>query len=504
MAYTINLTDGSVLATVADGTIDTDATDLKLIGKNFTGYGEVLNENYIRILENFANVTAPTTPLVGQIWWNSDIGVLNVYDGTQFKAVSSSTVDVSEPTGAVEGDLWWNSADDQLYVYNGISWVLIGPSFATGSGTSGSIVEIITDTGSIDHVVVSSYVADTVIAIVSKDAVFTPQTTITGFGDIRPGVNLVSDLTIAGARFTGTATDTDALEGITSSQFLRSDVQSITTEILKIQHDNGLRVGAGDDLQLDVVGSNQVEIFNRIAGAGMQIGTTDGGGSPRPAFDINGTTGDISLQAAKITNAADPTSAQDLATKNYIDTVVGIAGGGALFADGSVPMSGNFAPSLDGSFDLGSITNKFSTVYAQTFAGTATEATYADLAERFHADGSYAPGTIVELGGVAEVTRVNEELSDDVFGVISTAPGYLMNSRAGTNETHPPIAMSGRVPVRVVGAVKKGDRLVSAGNGIARAATKDELTSFNVIGRSLDDKNTLEEGVVEAIVNMNS
>ena len=110
------------------------------------------------------------------------------------------------------------------------------------------------------------------------------------------------------------------------------------------------------------------------------------------------------------------------------------------------------------------------------------------------------PGTVVELGGSAEITRSMTELSENVFGVISTNAAYLMNSAAGDNLTHPPIAMTGRVPVRVVGIVKKGDRLVSAGNGIARAANPGEATAFNVIGRSLINKVDSDEGIVEAIV----
>ena len=121
-------------------------------------------------------------------------------------------------------------------------------------------------------------------------------------------------------------------------------------------------------------------------------------------------------------------------------------------------------------------------------------------AERFAADEFLAAGTVVELGGVAEITKSRQDLSDKVFGVISTRAAYLMNGGAGTDETHPPVAMTGRVPVRVVGQVSRGDRLVSAGNGFARSALPGEATAFNTIGRSLADKNTAEEGLVEAIV----
>jgi hypothetical protein len=113
------------------------------------------------------------------------------------------------------------------------------------------------------------------------------------------------------------------------------------------------------------------------------------------------------------------------------------------------------------------------------------------------------PGTVVELGGAKEITRSRTDLSENVFGVISTRPAFTMNGGAGQNDTHPPVAMTGRVPVKVVGRVTKGDRLVSAGNGIARAALAGEPTPFNVIGRSLVDKTTDDLGTVEAIVSIN-
>jgi hypothetical protein len=132
--------------------------------------------------------------------------------------------------------------------------------------------------------------------------------------------------------------------------------------------------------------------------------------------------------------------------------------------------------------------------------GARLNATYADLAERFEADSAYEPGTVVELGGDKEITAVVDELSDTVFGVVSNTAAYLMNSGAGEDATHPPVAISGRVQVKVHGQVKKGDRLVSAGKGFARAATKLEITAFNTIGRSLTTKTTSGPGTVEAIV----
>jgi len=110
------------------------------------------------------------------------------------------------------------------------------------------------------------------------------------------------------------------------------------------------------------------------------------------------------------------------------------------------------------------------------------------------------PGTVVELGGAKEITRSQQDLSENVFGVISTRPAYTMNGGAGEDDTHPPVAMTGRVPVKAIGIIRRGDRLVSAGSGVARAAQPGEATAFNVIGRSLEDKHLEELGTIEAIV----
>ncbi len=134
--------------------------------------------------------------------------------------------------------------------------------------------------------------------------------------------------------------------------------------------------------------------------------------------------------------------------------------------------------------------------------GSTLQATYADLAERFESDQAYDAGTVVEIGGEKEITYVREDSSDRVFGVISNTAAYLMNSAAGTNTSHPPVAVSGRVKVKVKGSVKKGDRLISAGNGVARSASTSEATAFNTIGRALEDKNSSDVGTVLAFVSL--
>ena len=143
------------------------------------------------------------------------------------------------------------------------------------------------------------------------------------------------------------------------------------------------------------------------------------------------------------------------------------------------------------------------TTFVGNLTGTATAAQYSDVAERFASDSAYAPGTVVALGGAEEITQVNEEASDEVFGVVSSLDqaAFKMNGGAGNDDTHPYIAMTGRVDVKVIGSVNKGDRLISASvPGYARAATKAECTAFNVIGRALTGKTEAGQGSVLAAV----
>lgn len=487
MAYTINRTNGAVLTTVADGTIDS-TTDLTFIGKNYSGYGEILNENFVKLLENFSNTSQPASPISGQLWWDSSNNLLKVYTGTTFKVISGSTASASQPASATAGDLWFDTANAQLYVYSGSSWVLIGPSFTAGTGTSGAIVETVADTPfSSNHIVVKFYVNETVVGILSKDAAFTPSTSISGFSTINPGFQLSTAVT--GATFNGNATNAQLLDNLDSTQFLRSDTNDTTTGILTVANDGGVTIGGDNDLTLTVSGSNTL-ISNATSDGDILFRVNKSVGGVTTTMTVDGATGYISV----ISPAAGDDSTK-IATTAWVSNE-------AFLLDGSNTITGDVLPTTNGTYDLGTVTFKWNNVYANTLNGTAVEALYADLAERFEADAIYEPGTVVALGGIAEVTLA-DELSDDVFGVISDKAAYVMNSGAGPDETHPKIAMTGRVPVRVVGEVTKGQRLVSAGNGLARAAKPGEATAMNTIGRALVSKSTVEEGTVMAVVKIN-
>ena len=459
MSYTINLTDGTIFAVVADGTINTDSSQT-LVGKNYAGYGEFLNENYIRLLENASNTSAPGAPLTGQLWWDKTNSVMKVYNGTVFKVISAATASATAPSSNIAGDLWFDTTNGQLKAYSGSAFVTIGPASTSGEGTSGAIVTTITDNGASDHVVVQMYVNNVICGIWSKDATFTPAAAISGFATIGPGLNMST--TVTNAVFNGTATNADTLDTLNSTSFMRSDAATSNNTSISILADTGLYVGGDSDGRIFVTGTD-VYVSNQTQD-GDTIFQVNDGGVTTTALTLDGAT-------------ANATIAKTL-TINSGSAVTALINGGT-----------------GGVGNIGSSGQGFNTIFAK-----ATTAEYADMAERFHADAEYPAGTVVELGGVNEITLCVEELSAKVFGVVSTKAAYLMNGGAGTNATHPPIAMTGRVPVNVMGFITKGDRLVSAGNGVARSANLDEITAFNVIGRALESKTDEGIGSIEAIV----
>jgi hypothetical protein len=399
-----------------------------LVGKNYAGYGEFLDENFIHLLENASNTTAPTAPLTGQLWWDKANGLMKVYNGSTFKVIGGATASSTAPTGNVQGALWYDSVNQQLNVWTGTAWVIVGPAFTPDTGTTGAIVATITDNTSVSHVVIELYVNDSIVGIVSKDAAFTPQIALSGFPTVRPGIQLSTQVGAQIPLFQGTATNAELLDSLDSTQFLRSDANDTTSGTLGILNNTGLTVGVNQDFRIGVSGT-AATLYNQTSNGNIAFNVNIGG-TPTQVMLINGATGIVS-------------------------------GANGIYAN------------------------------------------YADVAERFAADEVLEAGTVVELGGANEITRVADELSESVFGVISTRAAYLMNAIAGTDETHPPVAMTGRVPVNTIGVVRKGDRLVSAGNGLARAAQPGEATAFNVIGRSLDNKASTEQGTVEAIVKIN-
>ena len=597
MAYTINLTDGTVFATIADGTVNTTAgfatgAPLTLVGKNYAGYGEFLDENFIRLMENGSSTTQPPAPLTGQLWWDKTNTLLKVYTGTTFKNIGSATASSTQPTSNVTGDLWYDTTNQQLKVYTGSAFLVVGPGYTAAQGTSGAVPETILDNVGATKYITSLYVNNVRVGIIYNSSSFTPQASlVAAFPLIYPGFTLSS--AVASAVFAGTATNATLLNNLLSSDFMRATANTSTTGTVNILNNTGLSVGAANVFNVNTT-STDANIKSNITGGNLNIQANVSGSTFMVAQAL-GASGTFAISNAvtvgTTASAVGNVTGGNLITGGVMTATGNITGGnlntaalvqaasisatanvqgGNLRTTGLISATGNItsAANISGSFiigngsqltglslgvsvtkfvngttegnigvsggninfnvagtsnvvvidtttlyvntanvasisksgsnavgNIGSSTNYFNQVFA-----TATTALYADVAERFAADGLLEPGTVVELGGAAEITRSQHDLSENVFGVISTRPAYTMNGGAGEDETHPKVAMTGRVPVKVIGYIRKGDRLVSAGAGVARAAQPGEATAFNVIGRSLVDKHTPELGTIEAIV----
>ena len=408
MAYTIIKSNGQVLTTIADGTINTTSTSLGLPGRNYAGYGQALDTNFVHMVENFADTTPPSNPLRGQLWFDTNASTLKVC-----------------PT------------DGETVAAN---WLSLTATSSGGSTTFGSV-------------------------------------TVTG--NLTAG-NLTAVNTITGAN--------GVFQNLTVSVGSTIAASNITTGNIGTLRTTLITTGA-----------------NTTAGTIVGTWTANGGGT---ANGVNGTTLWVTNGNLVITGA----TPVGIKTDNYyyangVPLIASIAYSNANVAAYLPTYSGNVGAAGSATIFNGTTlsTGANSTAGAITgnwtlTTGSRLQATYADLAERFAADAEYDSGTVVQLGGDKEITAVKYELSEDVFGVISNTAAYLMNAGAGDDKTHPAVAVSGRVQVKVIGLVQKGQRLVSAGKGVARAAKDGEATAFNTIGRSLTDKNTEDEGYVEAIV----
>jgi hypothetical protein len=208
MSYKLNKTNGDLLIELVDGRIDTSSTNITLVGKNYQGFGESINENFIKLLENFANSTQPSKPLRGQLWYDTAEGRLKIYNGTEFKSTDTTIYASTRPTSLVEGDIWIDGSNNQLYFYDGIQEVLVGPQYTKTQLQSGHFVETVKDSTGINKVIVKFYINGAVVGIYAKEA-FTPFPTISGFTNLSAGFNISSAYSTF--KWLGTATNAENL-----------------------------------------------------------------------------------------------------------------------------------------------------------------------------------------------------------------------------------------------------------------------------------------------------
>ena len=297
MAYVINKTDGTAVTTITDGTVD-NTTSLLLFGKSYSGFGEGLNENLVKLLENSASTAAPSAPLRGELWFDTTTNQIKVYDGTSFKPTGGAKSSATQPTSPSAGDLWHDSTNDQIYVYTGSAWLLVGPVYTAGQTQSGWLIETLASSGG-NKVVSSMYAGNTRVAILSKET-FTPSATQTGFAEIKAGITLNSTL---GSVFEGASTQASAVDVssitntsatvIAGGNFLRADAADTTTGALTIDNDTGIIVGDAQELTISV-SSNNVTVAQTSQDKDLSFTINDGGVTKTP-LAFTGASGNITL-----------------------------------------------------------------------------------------------------------------------------------------------------------------------------------------------------------------
>lgn len=595
MAYQLDKYNGTRLVSIADGTIDT-TTDLKFVGRNYSGYGEVQNENFLHLLENFANSVQPDRPVEGQMWYDTSSKKLKFYDGTNFRVASGAQASSTPPAGLATGDLWFDSQTNQLSAWNGSSFVLIGPQSAPGFGTSQIVTEVVKDNNNTSHVILRAVVGGITTAIFSNDDDFTlsSDNNLAGFSEtgrqIKKGVTLNSVESTgisgsAGYRFWGTSSNAERLGGETIDKFVRTDAPGGFTEEVAFS-DLGLTIGnpvkalklyIGSDKLTALENQNNGKIRISISNAGSTtdrddmmifsrtqafVEDSDSFFSIYPGVTervnmglasrkwksgyftnlygelvgnvhgdlIGDVTGDLKAVVGGSTVTVFNSSTRSFVANSFEGTFSGPLNGLATQsitanqltgynpstaanpgtatipireADGKISAV-RFAGIADDAVRVGNKTLSTSPVAdtipvrtlagdieARFFVGTATSARYADLAEIYTTDKEYDVGTVVMIGGEAEVTQC--EPGNRAIGVISGNPAYLMNSEAEGQA----VALKGRVPCKVTGTVNKGDKLMAGFHGCAEATTHH--THDRVFAIALE-KHEQGSGIIEVLV----
>ncbi len=434
MAYIVNKSDGTVLATVADGTIDTTASSITLLGKGFNNYGEIAAEDWIHMMEHFAtgDPGGPPNAIRGQLWFDTaegkiKVNISNIANSPDWISIGAAAVQPTEPTsGFGVGSFWYNTTDDLLNIsldgstFTPLRTTSVGPA-APGGAIEG---DLFYDTDTKQLKVFNADLHDTASG---------------GFDVVGP------------ARFVGpNAPVTDVLDG---------------------------------DMWFDST-NKQLHVYDQINAEFRLVGPNSPGGINGISTGVTNVVGNINNSVAILEITID-------------DEIIGIWSPEDFTPS---PVITGFASILRGlnlSTELGPASEP------TLLAGDATGAFYADLAERYAVDGPIEAGELVSIGGEAEVTKTTIEGDTNVFGVVSTNPGLRLNAAAGDDKTHPFIAMTGRVPCKVIGPVMKGERLVSSDvPGVAKAISDDAVAAnfVAVFGRALETDASSGTKTIEVIV----
>ena len=588
MAYQVNRYNGTFLVSVADGTIDS-STNIKFVGKNYAGYGQVQNENFLHLLEHFAGNAQPSKPISGQLWYDSSDRRIKVYDGTRFRVVGGATSSATAPLGLSSGEFWFDNLAQQLYCWTGSEYTLIGPQNPTTLGETSLTSLTVKDDGNENRSIARIKAGGLDVAIISKDTFNlsdADKVILPNFGRIKKGITLVGTDNVngitsaaSGAVIWGTASSAKTLTDpnddtnyyditdivlkanpvfpsvvdfggdgftFTSAAAVKANISlEDSTNLVFLNQTAGnfkfkIRVSASDIRTVATVetgailpgldstynlGSNTVrwyQIFaDNISGnlignvvgnvTGSLTGTVAGTLTGDVVGNVNGNVvGNLTGNASSATNASrlnnveasDSATASTIASRTASGNLVANQFIGTADKADRIKIDDAAADSPASSYKTAKTTKTANTIAARDssgnlaaniFNGTATSVQGADLAEKYLADKEYDAGTVVIVGGEAEVTA-SVWVGQRAVGVVSTAPGLMMNQdlEGGTY-----IALKGRVPVRVIGQVRKGDRLVAAPDGCAMASEDANANTFAV---ALESSLNTEVKLIEAIV----
>lgn len=526
MSYSVDNYSRSKTIAIEDGTID-NSLDVRLIGKSYAGYGELQNENFVFLLENFAGINPPARPVNGQLWYDTNVRKIRIYDAAvqQWRTVGTADVSADRPTGSSLGDFWWDAVNKQLYVYNGAGYTLVGPQGTPGLGTTEMQTTTLNDVVNNINTVILGIVNGVTVFIISA-VEFIPnedsQEIIGGpvaFPVIKKGITLsnVNSSGIVSSGFSDTfwGTASSAL-GLVSGNTLKP-LYSANDFILKDNlnfisevkfSDSGFKLGDSEDLEVRIDTDGLTPIFNAKTSSRIEFKTSNGTNRPLIISGNNLIPG--TENSSNIGSSTVPY--KNVYAQTFIGSFVGNGSGitninpeNIVSGGGSIPpsaLSGTYNIDISGNASTSTISSKSDLLFvadavvanryrpalintasngtpnsvavrdsvgnlnAVLFQGTATSALFADLAEKYLPDADYEIGTVVVIGGEAEITKCN--LGDRAFGAISGSPAFMMNSELVGGVY---VALKGRVPVKVNGPVKKGDRLIADINGCAGVAS---------------------------------
>ena len=394
MTYIINYSNSDKSALeVFDSTTNRD-TSLVFPGRNLTGYAQIFGENLLHLLENFANNIPPINPKEGQLWYNSDIGSLMISDGTStsdpstWKFASGIYKGASEPTSAKIGDLWADTANQQLKIYSGTVWVLVGPERATtGDGSqgfkTGIVIETVADTNNIDRTIIVAYENDIPVTIISKDS-FVPKLFISGFPNIRSGINLPIVNTLNVEQFEGgfspivygSVNVANALnitgedEPVLGSKFLRNDKTNTVEYRFNVKTNDGITIGNNSSFRI-TNDSSSIKLYNSASNSPIDLQVNRNGLPSTVVRVANNKVGinkldpQEELDVAGNINSSGTLAVSLSATVGSLSTPGNLSTSANLIVNGTSTVS-DVLPFITQTYNLGSSIKKWNEIWAKS------------------------------------------------------------------------------------------------------------------------------------------